>query len=373
MNNNFKEMIENKDAVVMERITKEINKINNKESNLFFYVIDTKGNPSGSLAYIYEIAYGLKDMGYKVTMLYNDEEFVGVADWLGQEYADLPHLDASQPGISIAPSDILFIPEVYSSVMTSTRNLPCQRIAILESFDRMTEFIPFGATWADLGIFDAITTTESNAKRLKSYFPFLNVQVIRPKISNLFTRGDEEKKLIINVATREQSDVNKIVKPFFWQYPSYSWVAFRDLRGMSREVFAEALKEAAITVWADDTTDFGYVPLEAMKAGSLVIGKVPAVAPEWMIEEGNLSNSGIWVDNFATLPSVLASVIRTWTMDGIPETIQEDADVLVSRYTEGQQLSDIKNVIEGFIATRKQDFEDTLKSLENKKVENIEA
>jgi hypothetical protein len=110
-----------------------------------------------------------------------------------------------------------------------------------------------------------------------------------------------------------------------------------------------------------------------MKSGSLVIGKVPAVAPDWMLEEGELTNSGIWVDNFATLPSVLASVIRTWTMDGIPENIQNDADILVSRYTEGQQLSDVKNVIEGLIQTRRQDFKDTLKELENKKEENIEA
>ena len=366
-------MRENKDVMVMERITKEINKLNNKECNLFFYVIDTKGNPSGSLAYIYEMAYELKNMGYKVNMLYNDEEFVGVGEWLGEEYASLPHIDASQPGISISPSDFLFIPEVYSSVMTSTRNLPCQRIAILESFDRMTEFIPFGATWGDLGILDVITTTESNAKRIKSYFPYINVHVVRPKISNLFTRGDEEKKLIVNVVTREQSDVNKIVKPFFWQYPTYSWVAFRDLRGLSREVFAEALKEAAITIWADDTTDFGYIPLEAMKSGSLVIGKVPAVAPEWMIDEGELSNAGIWIDNFATLPSVLASVIRTWTMDGIPESIQGDADVLVSRYTEGQHLSDLKATIDSFVTKRKSDVEEALKTIENNNSENSNA
>ena len=366
-------MSNNKETVVMERITNEIKKIDNKENRLFFYVIDTKGNPSGSLAYIYEVAYGLKNMGYDVTMLYNDEEFVGVGEWLGQEYAELPHRDTND-NISVSPSDVLFIPEVYSSVMTSTRNLPCKRVAILESFDRMTEFIPFGATWGDLGVFDAITTTESNAKRLKTYFPFINVHIIKPKISNFFTRtDDDEKKLIINVVTREPGEVNKIVKPFFWQYPAYSWVAFRELRGLSREVFAEALREGAITIWADDTTDFGYVPLEAMKAGSLVIGKVPAVAPEWMIEEGNLSNAGIWVDNFATLPSVLASVIRTWTMGSIPESIQEDADVLVSRYTEGQQLSDIKTVIESLITERKNEFIETLETLKNKKEENIEA
>ena len=363
-------MDENKVALMRERIEEQIKNIDNRNFALYFYVVDTKGVPSGSLTYIYDIALGLKEMGYNVGMLHNEEEFVGVEEWLGKEYSDLPHFNIEKNKIDISPSDILFIPEVYSNVMTATKKLPCQRVAILQSFDKLTEFIPFGASWGDLGIFKAITTTESNEKRLKKYFPFVKTGVIRPKLSNLFHKTDEPKKLIVNVVTRESSDINKIVKTFFWEYPMYQWVAFRDLRGMNKEEFAKCLQEAAITVWVDDVTNFGYTPLEAMKCGSIVVGKVPDVAPEWLwskeTDTVDLTKSGIWVDNFDTLPNVLASVIRTWTMDGIPEIMQNEADKLTSQYTSGQQLNDIKKVvIDGLIAGRRKEYEETLKTLNN--------
>ena len=369
-------MDNDKIALMKARIEEQISKIDNKDFTLYFYVMDTKGVPSGSLAYIYDIAFGLKEMGYKVGMMHSEEEFIGVDEWLGKQYSELPHFNVEKNTVDITPSDVLFIPEIYSNVMTATRKLPCQRVAILQSFDRLTEFIPFGASWGDLGIFKAITTTQSNAKRLNSYFPYVKTEVISPKISGLFTKPEDMKKLMVNVVTREPSDVNKIVKTFFWQYPMYQWVAFRDIRGLSREQFSQALQEAAITVWVDDITDFGYVPLEAMKCGSIVVGKVPNVVPEWMgIDNGDnskdeygLTNSGIWVENLASLPSVLASVIRTWTMDEIPEEIQKIADKIVNEYTEGKQLQEIKNVIvDKIISDRRKEYVTTLESL-NKKV-----
>lgn len=363
-------------ALMKTRIEEQISKIDNKDFTLYFYVIDTKGVPSGSLSYIYDIAFGLKEMGYNVGMMHNEEEFIGVEEWLGKEYAELPHFNVVKSSIDVSPSDILFIPEVYSNVMTATKKLPCLRVAILQSFDRLTEFIPFGAAWGDLGILKAITTTEANANRLKTYFPYVNVDVISPKISTVFTNDEGMKKLIVNVVTKESSDVNKIVKPFFWQYPMYKWVAFRDLRGLSKEEFSKALQEAAITVWVDDSTDFGYVPLEAMKCGSIVVGKVPNVMPEWMIDDdettdGNLTNSGIWVENLASLPSVIASVIRTWTMDEIPEEIYESSKELTSKYTNSKQLQDIKKtIVDGLINGRRSEFVKTLESLNNNEVNN---
>lgn len=364
-------MDKNKIQTMINRIEEQISKIDNKEFSLYFYVIDTKGTPSGSLSYIYDIAYGLKSMGYNVAMMHNEEEFVGVEEWLGKEYNEIPHYNVEKQSIDIAPSDILFIPEIYSNVMTATKKLPCKRVAILQSFNNLTEFIPFGATWGDLGIFNAITNTQLNADRLKLYFPYVKTGVVSPKISQVFTKPDEIKKLIVNVVTREPSDVNKIVKPFFWQYPMYRWVAFRELRGLTREEFSKALQEAAITIWVDDETDFGYTPLEAMKSGSFVIGKVPESTPEWMwskeADVNELGNYGIWFDNFASLPNVIASVIRTWTMDEIPSDIQVNADKLVSQYTEGNQLQNIKTeIVDKIISDRRTEFMNTLESLTKK-------
>ena len=64
--------LKEKDLTVIQRIEAEIAKIDNKESNIFFFVLDTKGNPSGSLEYIYKLAMILKENEYNVTMLYQN-------------------------------------------------------------------------------------------------------------------------------------------------------------------------------------------------------------------------------------------------------------------------------------------------------------
>ena len=127
-----------KDTIVLERIHNEIEKINKKESNIYFFVLDTKGNPSGSLAYIYNLALLLHNEGYKVSMLYQEqEEFVGVESWLGEKYASIPHYDISNGDVAVGASDILFIPEIYFNILvdavltlTPTSNLPSSLILI---------------------------------------------------------------------------------------------------------------------------------------------------------------------------------------------------------------------------------------------------
>ena len=49
-----------KDLKVIENIQKEISRIDKKENKIYFFVIDTKGVPSGSLEYIYNLALILK-------------------------------------------------------------------------------------------------------------------------------------------------------------------------------------------------------------------------------------------------------------------------------------------------------------------------
>ena len=47
----------NKKKRILENIKTEIEKIDKKENRLYFFVIDTKGAPSGSLEYIYNLAF----------------------------------------------------------------------------------------------------------------------------------------------------------------------------------------------------------------------------------------------------------------------------------------------------------------------------
>ena len=117
-----------------KKIENSIERLTKKTFTIMFFVVDTKGVPSGSLAYIYETAYQLQQAGYNVKMLHAEKEFVGVGDWLGEKYASLPHECIDKDNTTtVSPSDFLFIQEVYTSAMSATKQLPCKRIVIFQN------------------------------------------------------------------------------------------------------------------------------------------------------------------------------------------------------------------------------------------------
>lgn len=365
----------NKEEKALKRVKEEIDKISKKENNVFFFVLDTKGVPSGSLEYIYNLAMIAKNDGYKVSMLYQsidkDDKFVGVKDWLGEDYANIPHYDIAKDDVEITPSDILFIPEIFANVMNQTKKLPCKRIAIFQNYDFLVEQMPFAAQWGDFGILEAITNTEHNSELLKDIFPYVKTKVISPYIDKIFGTTIEPKKMIVNIVASDPEDVNRIVKPFYWKYPSFKWVSFRDLRGFSKERFANSLREAAITIWIDDKTSFGYSALEAMKSGAIVIAKIPDEPLKWMNEDnensvGTLRNCCIWFDDFHTVHRAIANVVRAWITDKVPDKIFEEAKKVNELYPFDTTEKDFSEYLGGILDNRKNEMEQLVKVVENK-------
>ena len=367
--------MDKKEEKALKRVKQEIEKINKKENNVFFFVLDTKGTPSGSLSYIYDLAMIAKNDGYKVSMLYQaidkDDKFVGVKDWMGEEYANIPHYDISKDDVEITPSDILFIPEIFSNVMNQTKKLPCKRIAIFQNYDFLVEQMPFAAQWGDFGILDAITNTKHNSELLKDIFPYVRTSVIDPYIDKVFGDTIEPKKMIVNIVASDQEDINRIIKPFYWKYPSFKWVSFRDLRGFSREQFANALREAAITIWVDEKTNFGYSALEAMRSGSIVIAKIPEEHLEWMDYSdensvGTLRNCCVWFEDFHNVQKAIASVVRSWITDKVPQVIFDEEKKVNKLYPFDATQSEFKKYLDGVVANRKKEMEQLITIVENK-------
>ena len=364
-----------KEEKALKRVQAEIKKIDKKENNVFFFILDTKGNPSGSLEYIYKLAMIAKNDGYKVAMLYQsadkDDKFVGVKDWLGEDYANIPHYDIASDDVEITPSDILFIPEIFANVMNQTKKLPCKRIAILQNYDYLVEQMPFAAQWGDFGILDAITNTGHNAELLKDIFPYVKTKVITPYIDKMFGTTIKPKKMIVNIVASDQEDINRIIKPFYWKYPSFKWVSFRDLRGFSKEQFAESLRDAAITIWVDDKTSFGYSALEAMKSGSIVIAKIPEEPLKWMNEDsedkvGKLRNCCIWFDDFHEVQRAIASVVRSWITDKVPSTLFDEAKKVNELYPFETTQKEFSEYLNGIIENRKKEMEQLVNVVESK-------
>lgn len=367
--------MDKKEEKALKRVQAEIKKIDKKENNVFFFILDTKGNPSGSLEYIYKLAMIAKNDGYKVGMLYQsadkDDKFVGVKDWLGEDYANIPHYDIASDDVEITPSDILFIPEIFANVMNQTKKLPCKRIAILQNYDYLVEQMPFAAQWGDFGILDAITNTEHNADLLKDIFPYVKTKVITPYIDKMFGTTIQPKKMIVNIVASNQEDINRIIKPFYWKYPSFKWVSFRDLRGFSKEQFAESLRDAAITIWVDDKTSFGYSALEAMKSGSIVIAKIPEEPLKWMNEDsedkvGKLRNCCIWFDDFHEVQRAIASVVRSWITDKVPSTLFDEAKKVNELYPFETTQKEFSEYLNGVVENRKKEMEQLVNVVESK-------
>lgn len=355
-------------------VEENIARLENKDFSLLFYVLDTKGNPSSALEYIYETAYVLHEKGYNVKMLHDEDNFVGVADWLGEKYANLPHANIKKENVDITASDFLFIPEIFANVMIQTKKLPCKRVILVQNAKHITEFFPVSQTLDGVSIVDAIVSTAAQADRLKSYFPEVRTHIVPPSIKKIFRNNDGARKLVVNIVAKDQSVVNQIVKPFYWRNPMYKFVSFNDLRGLDQETFSEALRQAAITIWADDTTQFGYTLLEALKCGSLVLAKVPLEPTEWMLDEkGELTDSVVWFNTVDELATVLPDALRSWTLDVIPQAVYDEQQKIADRYTEEEQAAAIEQVYEKeIIAKRLADFKEALADIVNNKEEVAE-
>jgi hypothetical protein len=357
-----------KDLKVIENIEREISKIDKKENRIYFFVIDTKGVPSGSLEYIYNLALFLKNDGYDVSMLHTEDDFVGVGAWLGEEYANLPHLNVNKGEVGTAPSDLLFIPDIYSQVMNQTKNLPCKRVAILQNYDYVVEQMPYAAQWGDFGIMEGITNSDYQAAELNEVFPYVKLKKVSPFISKIFGTTINPKKMVINVISKDQSDIKKIVKPFYWKYPFFKWVSFKELRNLSKDDFAKELREGAITIVVDETASFMYSALEAAKSGSITMVKVPTTTLDWASGD-ELPNCCVWFNDYDTLHKQIASVVRSWITDKVPSVLAETTKKVTENLTEENTKNEIIEYVKDVLGKRKKEMEDLMVQIKAKKEE----
>ena len=218
--------------------------------------------------------------------------------------------------------------------------------------------MPYAAQWGDLGIMEGISNSSYQINELNESFPYVKMTKITPYISHLFGNTNEPKKMIINVVARDQSDIKRVVKPFYWKYPMFKWVSFKELRNLSKEEFSKALREAAITIVIDDTTSFGYTALEAIKSGSITICKVPSTELDWATsEDGSLPNCCVWFNDYDTLHKQLASVVRSWITDKVPNVLAEEGKKVCEQFSYDKTKTELLSYVQEVLDKRKDEME----------------
>ena len=351
-----------------EKVVKMIEKIDKKDFGFYFFTLDTKGNPVASIITIYEHVKVLNDLGYNAYILHEKNDYTGVGEWLGEEYANLPHKSIEAQSLSLSSVDYIIIPEVFANIMEQVKGFPAKKIVLLQSYNYVLELLAVGKKWdTDFGFTDVITTSQIQSDYIQNLFPSIKTYIIPPSIPDYFKPTDKLKMPIVSIVTREQGDALKLVKAFYLQYPLYKWLTFKELRGLPRKKFAEELGKSCLAVWVDDISGFGTFPLEAMECNTPVIGKIPNLIPEWMVfsdgvENGEveLKDNGIWTNNILSIPTLINKFMDVWVEDSVPNELITDMEKSRGNYTIEKQNNKIKEVYENFVIERKHEFENLI-------------
>src|SRR5690606_14558889 len=136
----------------------------------------------------------LRDLGYNANILHEKNEYKGVGSWLGEEYANLPHLSIESQELRVKSADFIVIPEIFSNIMDQIKGFPCKKVVFSQSYHYIFELLQFGKRWNfDFGFNDVITTSEKQAEYLSSLFPTINTHVIPVSIPSYFKDTDKIK------------------------------------------------------------------------------------------------------------------------------------------------------------------------------------
>lgn len=343
------------------KLEQSIQNMKDKKSRIYLLVQDTRGNAKASIAYIYDLGMALLDAGYNPIILHEKAEYMGVSTWLGSHYMkSLPHKAIEGENLEVSPEDFIVIPELYGFVMSQISKLPCGKIVLSQAYDHVLETLQPGQTWAQLGFFKCITTSDAQKEYLENLMKNVSYDILKPFISEEFTKSEYPSKPIIAIHSREQRDSVNIIKSFYIKFPQYRWVTFRDMRGLSQKEFSNTLKECCLSVWIDETSSYGTYPLESMSCGVPVLGLVPNLLPEWINED-----NGIWVNNKTHMVDYIADYLQNWLEDNINPDMLESMLKTVENLSTKKEFNEVSvNLFEGYINKRMSSFEEQLSKLQ---------
>jgi glycosyltransferase involved in cell wall biosynthesis len=116
-----------------------------------------------------------------------------------------------------------------------------------------------------------------------------------------------------------------------------------------------------MSVWIDETSAYGTFPLESMKCGVPVLGKVPNLIPEWLTED-----NGIWISEKNAIVDVASDFIQNWLEDNLNIEMFFNMEKTAEKYSNVSEFE--KTVCDLFSdhqVKRAEIFENQLKKLQN--------
>lgn len=111
----------------------------------------------------------------------------------------------------------------------------------------------------------------------------------------------------------------------------------------------------------DDDSTFGTFPLESMKCGIPVVGKIPTREPEW------LSENGIWTYDINKIVDLLGTYVLSW-LEGVTITdeVKEKMKSTLLPYTDDIVDNNVISIFNSLKNSRISLIEETIQKLKEK-------
>jgi uncharacterized sporulation protein YeaH/YhbH (DUF444 family) len=115
----------------MEHLQLALERLENKQNIIYFLTYDVKGNPRAAIKNIYDMALALKNDGYNTKILVEDKAYVGVENWLSDEYKNLEIAYIKDDKIEMRVDDVIVVPEYYSNALPQLANLSAIKVMLI--------------------------------------------------------------------------------------------------------------------------------------------------------------------------------------------------------------------------------------------------
>lgn len=329
----------------INKLTQSVENLKNKDFTVYFFTIEEQ-NICASVLELYNQANLLRKLGYKVCIL-SDENYKH-PEYIDDDMKTIPlQIVSKEHNLSVKPEDFLIVPEIFTNVLEQTKNVPCTRIVLAQSYSNVLKGLMPGMSWRrDYNIQNVITNNTNMTEFVKDNMDGVyDIKQYKIGIPDYFKPSKLPKDLVVSVFGRNPQDTSDAIKLFYLNNPSLRFISFQDLRGKKRREFAEALSKSSFALSVDRKASFGTFPLEAMKAGNIVIGLAPDMIPEYINEN---TQNGLWTQNIFDLPELIKSAVLAYIQDNIPSELYKGMEQTVSEYTVEASEESIKETYEYF-------------------------
>jgi len=260
-----------------------------------YYYCPNMNSPSGGMGVLFKQAKILAENGYDVTLLYEGDGIFNPT-WMEFSISHIPKVRINGIGsLRIDSNDLLVIPEGFGNIIDYTKNMKCKRTVLAQSWIYIYTSMPQPKSWKESGIEKVISVSQGISEYIQKHMLGIEVEQYKQSISPIFKSNLDKAFKVCYSSSRsntQQMNTHNLINIIKSSDKRLKNVQFVELKGMSKQQFANELADCAFCLYTDEIAGFGTLPLEAMACNTHVIGFSNIGNKEYV-----RNNNGFWCQN----------------------------------------------------------------------------